>query len=111
MTSELKSKLIFFFENCEKFYGKTIEINSAISSNQLNFDRHFTSFSYLEFELINIRTRTSGGRATFAGEKLYYEIGIDHLTSFEELNENEFEFIEKYSEQIYRKTNIKITKK
>ncbi len=108
MTEDLKSKIIFFFENCEKFYGKTIEIKSAISSNQLNFDRHFTSFSYLEFDLVKISTRISGGRATMEGGKQYYEIGLDYLIHFEEIGENQFEFIEKYSETIYRKTTLTI---
>lgn len=85
-----------------------IEIKSAISSNQLNFDRHFTSFSYLEFDLVNISTRISGGRANFAGERQYYEDGLDYLVHFEEIGENQIEFIEKYSETVYRKTFLTI---
>jgi hypothetical protein len=108
MTEELKSKLIFFFENCEKFYGKMVVIKSAISSNQLNFDRHFTSFAYIEFTLNKVYSRISGGRATFEGEKQYYELGLDYIVQFEELEANQFEFIEKYSETVYRKTNLTI---
>jgi hypothetical protein len=111
MTDELKIKTLNFLENCEKFYGKTIEIKSALSSNQVNFDRHFTSFAYTEFVLQMIYTRISGGRVNFAGEKLYYEICLDHLISFEEINANEFQWLEKYSEKVYRKTNLKIIEK
>jgi hypothetical protein len=111
MTEELKIKTLNFLENWEKFRGKTIEIKSALSSNQLNFDRHFTSFAYTEFVLQRVYARISGGRVTFASEKLYYEISIDNLLIFNELNENEFEFMEKYSETVYRKTHLKITEK
>lgn len=108
MTEELKSKIIAFFENCEKFFGKMIEIKEAISNNQLNFDRHFTTFAYTEFILTKVYARISGGRVTFEGDKLYYEISIDNLLIFNELNENEFEFIESCSAMVYRRTKIRM---
>jgi hypothetical protein len=108
MTENLKTRIIAFFENGAQFYGKKVAMKEAISTNVLNFDRHFTSFSYLEFDLVSISTRISGGRASFAGEKQYYEIGLDYLVYFEEIGENQFEFIEKYSETVYRKTFLTI---
>ena len=108
MTEELKNKLITFYQECEKFYGFKIEISEAISTNSLNFDRHFTTFSNTEFILTRFNWRISGGRIMFESEKLNYEIASDRITKFTEFEQNEFEFIEMYSETVFRKTTIKI---
>jgi hypothetical protein len=111
MTEDLKEKLIIFFENTVQFYGQKITVESAISNNGLNFNRHFTSFSFNEFVLNKISTLFSGGRATFEGNRIYFEIAIDHLISFEEVNKNESEFMEKLSDKVFIKTRIKFIKK
>ena len=42
------------------------------------------------------------------GDELYYEIAIDLLVDFIEKEDQVFEFLEKYSEDVYRKTILKI---
>ncbi|WDF47633.1 hypothetical protein PQ459_03885 [Chryseobacterium sp. KACC 21268] len=56
----------------------------------------------------NFAGRISGARLMFDGDKLSYEIGVDYIIQFDE-RENEFEFIEAYSEKIYRRTILKIS--
>ncbi len=102
------NRLITFYQECEKFYGVKIEISEAISTNTLNFDRHFTTFSNTEIILNRFGWRISGGRIMFEGKKLNYEIAVDRITNFTELEQDTFEFIEKYCETVFRKTTIKI---
>lgn len=104
-SEELKNKIIDFMENCEKFYGKKIEIKGAISTHK-SFDRHFTTYSFSEFYIENIRCRTSGFRLMFNGQREYYEISVDMITDFVEISPNSYCFIEKYTENIIRKTEI-----
>jgi hypothetical protein len=56
----------------------------------------------------NIACRTSGARIMLQGDELYYEIAIDLLVDFIEKENQVFEFLEKYSENVYRKTILKI---
>ena len=39
----LKNKVLQFLENAEIFYGKNLKINNSISTNGINFNRHFTT--------------------------------------------------------------------
>ncbi len=108
LNEETKNKVISFIENFSRNIGKKLYFREAICTNKDNFDRHFTTFSSTEFILTNISARISGARLMFAGEKLAYEIGIDYIIQFEE-RENEIEFLEAYSEKIYRQTILKIS--
>jgi hypothetical protein len=62
----------------------------------------------MSFTVTNIACRTSGARIMLQGEELYYEIAIDLLIDFMEKENQTFEFLEKYSENVYRKTILKI---
>ncbi len=107
MNKELQEKLIAFFQNCDSFKGMNLIVNEYISTNKDNFDRHFTSCSKLAFKMIDFGVRFSGARAKFRGENQYYEIGGDLITEFKELENDEYEILEKYSEKVYRKKILK----
>lgn len=107
MNAALKDKIIHFIENFQKHIGKTLLFKEAISVNKDNFDRHFTTFSSSEFILTNFAVRISGARIMFNGTKLSYEIGADFITQFEDRGV-EIEFLEIYSDKIYRRTILKI---
>jgi len=107
MTQEMKVKVIAFYQKCGSLKEKKIIITECISTNRDNFDRHFTTYSKLVFILIDFGVRFSGNRATFRGENQYYEIGGDLIIKLENLVEEEFEIIEKYSEKVFRRTTIK----
>lgn len=107
MEENFKNKIINFAESFSKNIGKRISFQEAICTNKDSFDRHFTTFSRNEFILRNFSIRMSGARFMFDGENLKYEIGMDHLIQLDEY-ENEVIFIEAYSENILRKTILKI---
>jgi hypothetical protein len=108
INTHLKNQILDFLENNEHFWGQFVAIHEALSTNGFNFDRHFTSFTRVEFSLTRIDARFSGARIIFSGEKMYYEIGLDLLESFEKISENEFVFLEKYSETVFRKTRVRV---
>ncbi len=107
MSQDLKEKLISFFEGCESLKGKRIYVKEYISTNKCNFDRHFSTYSEMEFELRDFGVRISGGRAMFIGENQSYEIGSDLLIKFENQGDNKYELVEQYSESVFRKTILK----
>ena len=94
----LKNRIFTFLENAEVFYGKNLKINESISTNAINFNRHFTTSNLMSFIVTNM----------LQGDELYYEIAIDLLVDFIEKEDQVFEFLEKYSEDVYRKTILKI---
>ncbi len=107
LNEKLKNKILEFIESAEIFYGKNLKITESISTNEINFDRHFTTSNSLSFTVINIACRISGARIMLQGEEFYYEIAIDLLVDFMEKENQTFEFLEKYSENVYRKTILK----
>jgi hypothetical protein len=104
---EIKNKVFHFLETFNLNIGKTLYFREAICTNKNNFDRHFTTNSSTEFKLTHFTARISGARIMFDGEKLNYEISLDRIINFEE-NFTEIMFLESYSEEIYRRTIIKI---
>jgi hypothetical protein len=106
MNTQLQSDFLAFMEQCESLHGYQLRISEAISTNSLNFDRHFTTRSELGFTLLHSSWRFSGGRVTFAGATSSYEIGADQLVAFEKHSATDFEFTEKYSATVFRKTRI-----
>lgn len=107
LDQNLKERMILFFEDCSSLYGKQIKIRQYISVNGNNFDRHFTTTSILEFEFKHFGLASSGARVIFSGEIQEYQILSDHLVTFSELEKNEYEFNEKLSEKVFRKSTIK----
>ncbi len=106
MSQDLKERLILFFQSCNSFKGKRIQVKEHISTNKDNYDRHFASFSKMEFQLIDFGIRISGARAMFIGETQSYEIGADMLIKFEQQENDMYELVEKYSENVFRKSTL-----
>ncbi|MGB1242915.1 MAG: hypothetical protein ACPG49_10360 [Chitinophagales bacterium] len=111
MTPELKEQQLAFFEKCDSFKGRQIHIRAALSTNGENFDRHFTTFTTMVFELKHFGVRTSGARAMFMGEHQTFEIAIGLIEKIEVLKNDTFEVLEKYSEKIFRRTVIRFEEK
>ncbi len=110
LDKELISEVFDFYEKIEQYFGSHIEIRTALGTNETNFDRHFTSFSIMQFKLTDFGVRFSGNRAMFMGEKQSYEIANDCLCSFSKNEQkNEFEFLEKYNEKIYRRSMVRFS--
>ena len=107
---EIKAEVINFLETFHIHIGKKININEALCTNRDSFNRHFTTYSSTEFELREFSARVSGARIMFIGETLHYEISIDRIIKFDKSVDN-FIFIEKYSEEIYRKTIVSLDQK
>lgn len=109
--TNLQSKIIYFIENSEKYNDSKVLIYESISTNQQNFDRHFTTFSKTGFVLEKIYWRISGGRMIIDGGDFYYEIWLDKIIDFQEIEEDNFVFLEEYSDKIYRQSKITFSKK
>lgn len=103
----LIKKQIDFFENAQSLLGMKVHINGYLSRNKDNFDRHFTTFTTLEFEVKHIGVRISGGRASFDGDIQSYEIWVDSIVQLENPQPNEYHFLEKYSDTVYRLSILK----
>ena len=93
-------------EQCESLYGFELHIREAISTNGLNFNRHFTTHCESVFTLLHCSWRLSGGRVLFAGAASSYEIGGDQLIGFTKHSSTQFEFIERYSETVFRQSTM-----
>lgn len=104
--ADLNSKIIDFFEHIEKYYGCKTEITEGLFSNFDDLDANFTTWNLSEFELIRSAYRKNGGRFMFEGSKLYYEISGERIIDFKQPGRNKFEFIEQYSESVFRITKI-----
>jgi len=104
---ETKLKVILFFESVEKYYGCKTEITEGLFSQSENFDSNFTTWNLSEFVLIRSAYRKNGDRLMMEGEKMYYEIAAPIIISFEQPGRNSFEFIERYSDTVYRITKIR----
>lgn len=79
----------------------------SISTDKDNFNRHFTTSSSTEFVLKYFGARLSGARLMFDGKELNYEISLDRIVRFHR-QENQITFLEKYSDEVYRRTILKI---
>lgn len=99
-----ESQLWNFFEFCKQQVGKKILIHSFLTTVKGNYNRHFTSFSTLEFLLIHFCVRFSGARAMYSGEICHYEVAIDHIVELKKTETDKYEIVEKYAEKLYRKS-------
>ncbi len=109
MTKALIEEALLFFEHFATQKGKIIRISEYISTNKDNYNRHFTTFAEMTFELERFGVRFSGARALFHGQSQFYEISADRLIKLEDKGDNIFELTEKYSEKVYRKSILKFT--
>jgi hypothetical protein len=104
---ELNLKIVAFFENIEKYYGCKTEITEGLFSDLDDLDANLTTWNLSEFDLIRSAYRTNGGRFMFEGQTMYYEISGERIIDFKQPGRHKFEFIEQYSETVFRITKIK----
>ena len=104
---ELHSDIITFFENVEKYYGCKTEITEGLYSKAEDLDANLTTWNLSEFELIRSAYRKNGERFMLEGNSMYYEISGGRIIKFRQPGRNKFEFIEQYSETVFRITKIR----
>ena len=107
MPNELNLKVIAFFESIEKYYGCKTEITAGLYSKAEDFDSNFTTWNLCEFNLIRSAYRNKGARLMMEGEKMYYEISAKLIIDFKQPGRHTYEFVEQYSEMVFRITKIK----
>jgi type I site-specific restriction-modification system R (restriction) subunit len=105
-SEELNSKIIEFFENIEKYYGCKTEITAGLYSILDAFDARNTTWNLSEFTLIRSAYRKEGDRLMLEGDKMYCEISAKNIIDFKQPGRNKFEFIEQYSETVFKITKI-----
>ena len=102
-----RQEIIAFFESIDKYYGSKTEITEGLCTDAEASDANLTTWNLSEFELIRSAYRTTGEKFMIEGSSVYYEISADRIANFKQLGRNEFEFIEQYSETVFRITKIR----
>lgn len=106
-TETLRHEIIAFFETIEKYYGSKTEITQGLFSELDNLDANLTAWNLSEFDLIRSAYRNNGGKFMLEGKGTYYEISAERIIDFKKSGRNKFEFIEQYSETVFRITKIR----
>jgi hypothetical protein len=106
-SEELHLNIVAFFENIEKYYGCKTEITEGLFSDRDDLNANLTTWNLSQFDLIRSAYRANGGRFMFEGNKMYYEISGERIIDFKQPGRHKFEFIEKYSNSIFRITKIR----
>jgi len=108
MTSpDTNHEIIQFFENIDKYYGSKTEITEGLYSKAEDFDINFTTWNLSEFVLLRSAYRNKGARLMMEGEKMYYEISAKLIIDFKQPGRHTYEFVEQYSDTVFRITKIK----
>ena len=105
-SDQLNQDLLTFFETIEKYYGSKTEITEGLFSEIDDLDANLTTWNLSEFDLIRSAYRNNGERFMFEGDKMYYEISGERIIAFTQPGRHKFEFIEQYSESVFRITKI-----
>jgi hypothetical protein len=106
-TETLRHGVILFFENIEKYYDSKTEITQGLFSELDNLDANLTAWNLSEFKLVRSAYRNNGGKFMLEGKGTYYEISADKIIDFKKTGRNKVEFVEKYSESVFRITKIR----
>jgi hypothetical protein len=104
---DFRQEIIAFFENINKYYGSKTEITEGLCTDLENLDANLTTWNLSEFELIRSAYRKMGTKFMMEGQNMYYEISADRIIDFKQLGRHKFEFIEQYSETVFRITKIR----
>jgi|GEM_PF-2125951 len=107
MSEELKEEIIAAFQFLSKQNSKELIIIDRISTNQQNYDRHFTTTSQLKFKLKFFGVRISGGIAMLEGENQYFEFRTDSIIEITRLD-NSINLTIRIREDVYRQLEITI---
>lgn len=106
-SEELNQNILSFFESIQKYYGCKTEITEGLYSDIQDLDANLTTWNLSEFEFTRSAYRTNGKRFMFEGTGMYYEISGERIIEFKQPGRNKFEFIEQYSETVFRITKIR----
>ncbi len=106
-SEELNLNIISFFENIQKYYGCKTEITEGLFSELEDLDANLTTWNLSEFDLIRSAYRNNGKRFMFEGNSMYYEISGERIIDFKQPGRNKYEFIEQYSESVFRITKLR----
>jgi hypothetical protein len=106
-TETLRQEIIAFFENIQKYYGSKTEITQGLFSDLDNLDAKLTAWNLSEFELARSAYRNNGGKFMLEGTGSYFEISAEKIIDFKKTGRNKFEFIEQYSQTVFRITKIR----
>jgi hypothetical protein len=106
-SDETKQKVISFFEKIEKYYGSKTEITIGISNIKDDFDAELTTWNLSEFIIQKSAYRNKGNKFMMEGKGFYYEIDANSIIDLKQPGRNKFEFIEHYSETVFRITKIR----
>ncbi|MFN8324757.1 hypothetical protein [Flavobacterium sp.] len=107
MSNPFTQEILSFFENIEKYYGSKTEISECICTDIENFEPEKASWNLFEFELFRSAYRKTGEKFILEGKGFYIEIAAEKIIDFKKNGRNKFEFIEKYSESVFRITKIR----
>jgi hypothetical protein len=108
---ELNTTVLSFFETIEKYYGCKTEITEGLFSDHHDLDPEFTTWNLSKFDLIRSAYRKKGGRFMLEGSSMYYEISGERIVEFKQPGRHKYEFVEQYSETVFRITKIKFDSK
>ena len=106
-TTSFQQGIIDFFENIATYYGIKTEITQGLFSELGHFDADLTAWNLSEFVLIRSAYRNSGAKFMMEGNGTYFEISAEKIISFQKNGRHKFEFIEKYSDTVFRITKIR----
>lgn len=105
--TDTSAKILLFFESISKYYNCKTEITEGIVSNIENLNAEKATWNLSEFILVRSAYRKTGNKFMLEGEGLYYEMAAEKITEFKQPGRNKFEFIEQYSESVFRITKIR----
>lgn len=108
---KLNSKIIGFFETIDKYYGCKTEIAEGLFSEINDVDAEHTTWNLSEFDLVRSAYRKNGLKFMMEGKNRYYEVSADKIIQFKQPGRHKYEFIEQYSETVFRITKIRFHSK
>ncbi len=111
MNENLKTQILLFFQDIEKYYGCKTEITSGIYSQTEMLSAKNTTWNLSEFNLLRSAFRREGERIMMEGEKMYYEISATSIIDFKHPARHSFEIVEAYGGSTFRITKIKFHSK
>jgi hypothetical protein len=106
-TENFRQEILLYFENITKYYGSKTEITVGLCIDIDSLDANLTTWNLSEFELVRSAYRNNGGKFMLEGNGTYYEISADRIIDFKQTGRHKYEFIEKYSESVFRITKIR----
>ena len=106
-TEDFRQDIITLFETIDKYYGCKTEITEGLCADIDQLDANRTTWNLSKFELIQSAYRKNGDKFMLEGNSMYYEIAADKIINFKQPGRNKFEFIEQYSESVFRITKLR----